>query len=661
MSFRIFRRLSLVVIAIALVALTGSANRFQSVLPEHALTKGEVKDEELVPLIQQSKKLTPDPGKTEEIKPIAQPVPNDGIVLARVDLETVSIIDRYYTRYIWIPDGEKDSIRASSLTLNYISRATIPIRPMPVAGGRLLRIDLRHYAPREKDLEEWITHWEEFQFDPHFSLLITKDIVDFVKIDKKDLPKHKVTRTVPGKIIKREETRIIDHPGGDFHYPDDSGRILKNVEAGRYKCYLEFHIREKDMTEEVLVSKNVDVIRLNGKHILSNAYLELQQNTGSLAPVVHHLYFMSRVLATIKDKGPYRTILGGLYYEFRGIKKAKDVKGKEKATDEDLFFEELGVGNIAQGITAKKVFDKLRSDQRAAVFRSNVTGKPRRVDMFHTLAGRETTGWGSITHDLKDEDIDIGTHPIMNLIDFKDAAREAIFESQNGLHIFALFDANGGLQDEAPIAVVADRTIPAPHSPKLQAAISCIRCHGISGDDGWKPVNNDVKILLNKQLDVFRDTTRKNELITDTVDRLVGLYGGNFSKNLTRARDDYAESILKVTGPWSSSLDQTDVVKISSQRIANSWAEYNYNTVDAHQALKELGVLVPKDKAADVINRLLIPDKDDIIDGIIPEDPRIGALKRGLSINRTDWSLVYSFAAARSQKTLALMLKGTKK
>ncbi len=603
----------------------------------------------------------------------ALPVPNDAIAWALRDVLTVPYSERQYMRYIWSQDlavwqalDEKERkkvdpvpLKVISLTANYISRASFPLLAPMVPGG-LVRMDLRQYAPRDADLAEWLKLWEEFAFDPTFSLLITRDTVGEVK----DLPRQKVrrqvTRKVPNPEFKwRTETRDIKHPGGRYVWPDDSGKSRDDVPAGEYSVDLRFRVGEEFLERIEFVEEErdafttgVDVVRFNGRDIDPAAFVSLQTQTQSLAPVVEWRYFLHRSLTTVKDKGVYAQVFGGLYYDLRGIRKSKD----KKATDEDVFFESLGVGNIKAGESAASVFDRLRSDQRLAVFRSGVTGKPRRVDMFHTLAGREGTGWGSITHDIKDQDVDIGTHPVMNLLEFKDAAREAIFEGPNGMPLFALFNGAGARQDEVPPDVAVDRTIPTPHTMRLQPAIGCIRCHGT--EEGWKPLTNDVKRLTGGRLDIFDDVSNRKHSRSDVLDRLTGLYAGNFDKHLMRARDDYAETLLHVTGPWKESeKGQTDTPGISARRISETFSGYNYTMVDAQSALRELGIDCPKDRAQSVYNLVLPPDLRAFNGEFAVEDVRLAAPGRGVSVNRSDWSLVRSFAAERSVRNRQALLK----
>lgn len=567
--------------------------------------------EDLVPLIPPrprnkvvAKKTKPK--NEEKIKRLA--LPDDAVKLALADLLTIALFERPFQRYIWVPNATTDDVKAATIALGVISRASVPvIRPypfdrvfgMPVApdtvAPMLLRVDLRKYAPRERDLIEWVKLWENFAFDPMFNLLLTRDELKF---------------------------------------------------AARY-----------GLSEKDLPSRDVDVIRVNGPHIDPGALYGLQVYTLSKAPIVSDNYFAWRVLSTIKDKGVYAQVWGGLYYEFRGIRKAKDVKGKEKATDLDLFLEDAGVGNIKAGFTADKLFDKLRSDQRVAMFKSGVTGKPRRADWFHGPDSRDGTGSISVTHDLRDQDVDIGTHPVFNLIDFKAAAFEVIAERTNGFHAYAIFDAEQKLLDETGQDVVSDRTVPSPWPPRLQSGISCIACHEASGDDGWKPMVNDVKKLLSRKLDVFGDLSQKNRLQDDIIDRLAGLYAGDFTKSLRRGRDDYAETLFRCGGSWGASKDQTDIVKVAMNHLVDRTRGYYFSSVTPRMALAELGLEVSKGKEVDTLNALLPPDPEALVGGYFLESPVIGALKENVSVNRSDWGLAYSFAALRSRKTLINLLK----
>lgn len=543
---------------------------------------------------------------------LTAPADTNTILEAAVkDLSGIPIDDRCFIRYIDIRTEDHEDMQATSLTMNYLNRETIIVRPVPVIKDSLLRVDLRYYAP-EKYLQEFINTWEKLQYDPKFSLLLTKDTLKFV------------TGIDLSKYGKKVDT-VIDVPA--YRHTDG-------------KTYT-----QKWGTKIIYP----DVVRQIPEHIDKKLWVFLVDNTGSQAPIVSHKYFITRALTTKQDKAVFKEIYGGLYYEFAGIK-----RGFKKGTDEDNFLESLGIGNVEKGLTAKKIFDNLRSDQRVAVFRSNVSGRTRRADVLKTLYSRDGESIVIFTHDTKAQNIDIGQHAIMNLIDFKDDAREVIYVKQTGLHGFVLFNGKGELQDEVPNDVATDSTIPAPYNNILQPAIGCIRCHASEG--GWRLLKNDVKLLLKDLLDVFNDTSGHNYQKNDQIKRLAGLYAGDPEfKILPRSRDDYASAIQLATGPWNKSKNQVDITKYASDRIAKIFNEYNYNLIGAKEALLELGVkgidkLKTSKEYRKKLRELLPPVKIITSEGFIPEDPRIGALMVGLEITRTDWDLVYGFAADRLKK-----------
>ena len=580
-----------------------------------------------------------------EIKSL--PTPNDAIKMALADANKIDPFNRQYLRYIFIANGSQDAMKVMSLALNYISRGSVIQRPYPLANGHLLRIDLRQYAPTDKDLADWIKIWEDFAFDPSFSTLITKDQSDFAIKAVELFPSQEIIVT-PESVRIRKENRTIVHNGGRYVYPDDSGRVHDDIAAGTYVVDLEFNEKVPAVTRrERKEGANADVLRFNGQHIEQSQFLQLQSMLVTAAPVVETKYFLTRALATIQDKGVFKTVWGGRYYELRGIKKST-IKG---ASDLDVFFEGLGIGNIKAGLKQEALFDSLRSDQRLAIFRSDITGKPREVSSFHTPADREGGSWGAITGDVKDADVDIGDRSFANLLTPRRQAREAIFPTRTGFNVFALFNGVGELQDEVPPDIAIDATIPAPYTRRLQSAISCIRCHYAEGSDGWKSLTNDVTKLMTGRLDIFGDLSAgKNTFTPETIDRLAGLYAGDFSKNLRRARDDVAEVTLKATGPFKESDTQADIAKIAAVKLCDLYADYNYTLVNAKSALADMGLDVSEVKSLEVFNQLMAVDVP--VSGIFVEDVRIAALGRGIAVSRYDWALVYSKAAERMQRNL---------
>jgi hypothetical protein len=104
---------------------------------------------------------------------------------------------------------------------------------------------------------------------------------------------------------------------------------------------------------------------------------------------------------------------------------------------------------------------------------------------------------------------------------------------------------------------------------------------------------------------------------------------------------------LQAAGPQGEDL--ADVARTATRTLVERTRGHVYNLVDAPQALFELGVKRDKSKkATEQLGELLGIEPGAV--GFHPEDPRLAALKKGLSISRFDWSFTYSFAAARAAR-----------
>lgn len=576
------------------------------------------------------------------------PTSADALAASWLDCQAQNPSDHPYIRYLWVRDGDPETAKAGSLCCNIISRADAIQRPVGMGKDKLLvlRIDLRWYAPEDDEIADWLRFWEDLQFDPAFSMIITRGNLKFATAS---LPDVRVR-----SIVRKSEQVLVDTPPYI-----EAGTGLRQTRKWVWK----HSAVENDVA--LVDLKDVDVIRLPDPMLDQKILGELVSMTGSLAPVVSDGYFAFRVLATIqtsikdKDKaqksGVYAQIYGGRYYQFAGIRKAK------KGTDEDALLQDLGVAiDVDRGINAARLLDRLKSDQRAAVERSGVTGRPRRVDLFRTGTGRVdlVTGLISITHDIADDDIDVDVHPLANLVDFKDAAREVIWERKNGLHGYALFNGQGALQDEVPADVAKDHTIPAPNTARLQSAISCIACHEAEGSDGWKKVTNDVKKLKTK-LEVFGDLSSGILFDFRTNARLASLYGGEPEKAFARGRDDYSAMVFRAVGDKgmkAANKGQTDIVKHAATKLVELSRGYYLDMLTPEKALAELGLKADKD-AAKVLDALLRPEP---VGPIVFEDFRIGLMRAGVSISRPDFDLVRPFAAQRVAMNLAKIAKEKK-
>lgn len=90
-------------------------------------------------------------------------------------------------------------------------------------------------------------------------------------------------------------------------------------------------------------------------------------------------------------------------------------------------------------------------------------------------------------------------------------AGEVIYSLPNGLQGYALYDAKGNRQNEAPVNVVRDVNSPVAPAPVIVNAVSCHRCHA----QGIIPARDEIRSHV---LD------NASEFGVDDVDRVRGLY-----------------------------------------------------------------------------------------------------------------------------------------
>ncbi len=519
-----------------------------------------------------------------------KPRPYDAVTMAAADLGTIDEFSRPFMRYIWVPTPDKRYSAAVSFAINsVISRVPIIVTPDVLFDGQLLRIDLRKYCPDENDLINVIKSYDKLSADPYFHLVESNYAV----------PSGAKRLTNPADPVG---SKRFTFNGNSFFMQDENIFIFKNAKWERYPG-------------KEFIDGSVFVY---GSHVGLEQSSILLGLSKSSAVVTRYDYFLSRILTTLD---------GGLYYELAGIQ--RNPKGKSA---QDALLESLG--------SSESRVQTLKSDQRAALFKSRVTGRPRRIDIFQGEGVAVSNGSGliTLTHDSKEGDILAIQDPIRNLLEFEDAARELIAEKSNGLHIFALFNSKGDLQDSAPDNVVKDHTIPAPHTARLQCAISCIRCHGPL--EGYQPFDNEVQKMLSGLFDIYDDVGSK-ENVPETLTRLAGLYSGDLNKVLRRGRDDYSDAAIRAT------YGNYNVAQVS-EIISEIFENYNYKEVDAYMACQELGIDAPAEEAVQYLIEIVRP-KHILTTGVVPEDPIIAALKTGLRVNRFQWELVYADAAIRSE------------
>lgn len=358
-------------------------------------------------------------------------------------------------------------------------------------------------------------------------------------------------------------------------------------------------------------------LRLFGPHIDKPAGDTLM-SFGGFAPILRADWFVAKVLSTID---------GGRYYDFLDI---------SKQTTQTQYL-------LSRGASESQVA-QLRSDERAALVRSGITGKPRRIDVFRSAGVRPSVGTGlvSITHDVFDADVsDVAFDPLRNLLDATDRGREIILERANGWHEFTLWDAQGRLVDEAPPQLATDHGIPAPHTARLFPAMSCIRCHG--SHDGWQPFQNDVQRIVGTDgFDIFGDLNSADQ--SDTLRRLAGLYSGDLGEALRLGRNSYAANIFSVT---------RQSVPAASTAVASTHDDYTFGLVDPPAACRELGIDPQWHGQANLTLRAALPPRKPDATGIASEDPVVRLLQAGLGVNRKQFELVYTDLALRSAPFVA--------
>jgi len=577
--------------------------------------------------------------------------PAHAAAMAWVDLQTIPPARHEFVRYIWVPPtdemlkfGEEEDAQelplhklqkqVTNLVVNeVVSELGNPllVEPVETGNGTLLRYDLQKLAPREiagaPDVLRLLRTWEKLGEDePWFH---TRQVIDegrtaaIIAVAEAEVKTGtEVLQTLP----RGTEVEILDERDGWLRIGD--GWVLRD------------HIE--------IIKEEVKVFPLNPAG--GQALISLAEATNSQVPIVHVGYFYNRVLQTLN---------GGLYYEFTFPREFRKRTVVNALLDEDFTEQEFSqltdetVYLLLYG-ASRRLVAAIRSDQRAGLFRSQVTGKPRAVEVFSGAGGRASVNQGLITRtqDMSDADRDARTHPIRELLNQKYAATELIPERINGLHGFALFAGNnpppgieaGSLQTSVPDNIARDHTIPPPFTARLQPAIGCYRCHNRPQvSRGYIPFKNDVQTMLNNSdLDVFGERTDGQPNL-DTLSRVAGLYKGQHDKPLRRARDDYSDAVLVATRGLPTTLAYTT--------IARTFNEYTYNLVTPQVACRELGFEVTEGKPSLVLRRLIPRLPPDEL-GIQPEDPIIGALKAGLSVNRLEWEQVYPDAFYRSTASL---------
>ena len=515
--------------------------------------------------------------------------PRDAAAYAAADLLQVLPADQPFQRYVWFPQPSAAKAGALVYTLNTISSSTVPYRPTVLHKGALIRLDLRGLAPRAEDLGRVRDVWEELA----------------------------LTNWYFGTIRQVQKVVTTETP-----QPDRTE--VKAVWSGRQWVNQNVAVAQPAKVENTLQEVTTADFAL---HTGMQNMLLLHSLTGqSKAPIIQGDQFLITAL-TVLD--------GGLYYRFLGITASTD----PKKTDLDVFLERTG--------TRLEDIQRLRSDQRIAMFRSGVTGKPRRIEFWNGSGVRPTVGAGlvTITSDIKDGNLNPRQHPIKSLASTQADARELIAMKPNGFLIFALFDGQGKLANEVPPDIAMDHTIEAPHTRRLEPGLSCIACHG--PEDGFRKASNDVQKLLGAfktesgwtRIQVLDDEA-STEAVPETLERIAGWFSGDAELTAFRqARNDHHRAVYSVTGGLSS--------QALMGTLKDTRSTYRYGLVTPRVACRELGYEAPSETAAVNLFNQIVPFVPSNRFGIHTEDPVVAALRAynpadPIDIRRFEWETVYS-------------------
>ncbi len=275
---------------------------------------------------------------------------------------------------------------------------------------------------------------------------------------------------------------------------------------------------------------------------------------------------------------------GNFYYALAGVPQTRRA-----------FFAQLGIDI--------ETIDALQADEGANLFVSGITGNVRRIVRRQGPLG---AAWETFDVEASTPERD----PFRNPFEFVYDAGEHIAAMPNGLHRFALFNAQGDLQATVPDVIAKDTSD--PHGDGIvRPMISCVRCHV---EDGLRPFANHQKRLLETGISVSLDSPAR-------ASRFQQFYRARrLERALPRDRDDYATAVHEATGVS---------VEAAAAALAGVWDGYLNDQVTPETAARELC-------------------GDDLAPLRASGDPVLLALIAGLSVQREQWEASFAEAALLS-------------
>ena len=313
------------------------------------------------------------------------------------------------------------------------------------------------------------------------------------------------------------------------------------------------------------------------------------------------------------------TLKPGRYYEFVGI-------------EGDNLSRFLGRFDIKEA-----ELDLGKKDERAALFKSKPTGKPRLIKILTSNVPRPSKSRGivAVTYDLTDEQFEAINDPIENLIKFDFAAYEIIADRPNGTHIYAIFNKDGVLQKEGDPKIAPDHKEPEELGSKvLQSGLSCRRCHGYG--HGWQHFDNDIVKLLKDDFSVFDDLA-SNVTRDETLTLLSRLYSSEPSQKplgvLEIGRQLYAQNVDKIT------LGRP--LPFMAETLHGVHVNYK-STLSPKGVVSELGYRVDTEDDAIKLFKQVFPTAIGT-----QEHPIVGAVKARIPVQRAQLERTYGYLMSR--------------
>jgi len=333
------------------------------------------------------------------------------------------------------------------------------------------------------------------------------------------------------------------------------------------------------------VAATVAKVTTDGGWVGIDTTAKLRETTTSVGAVLRADWFVAQVLSP------------GPYYEWSGV-----------PTKETEFLTALGV-NLED-------INRLAADSAANLFRSGVTGKPRRVVFRPSPIGGV---W--ITQDVGKEtpDKDPLRVPInYNGLKYQFDASEIFYSRPNGMWGTALYDAKGERQNAVPPNIATDHSAPPGHQ-ELVPLVSCIRCHELNGGSaGLQPFTDEQTKLPTL------DATLSDPQVTT---RVAELYDARrLGREMDRAQEDYARAVDAATGLET---------KEATQAVSAVFGRQVYESVTLGVAAADVGIDDPAEYAG-------------TLNGTA--DPVLLALQAGRKVNRRSWEASFQESALRSVK-----------